>query len=70
MVSEQQMPSCHQRHELRAGDMLCGVLAEGEWVDMVIPDVDNESWRPDLIYQVARVPIMQRSATTSKENPS
>jgi len=41
MVSEQQMPACHQRHELRTGDTLCGVLAEGEWVNVVIPGVNN-----------------------------
>ena len=41
MVSEQQVPACHQRHELRTGDMLCGVLAEGECVYVVIPGVNN-----------------------------
>ena len=55
MVPQQQVSSARQGQELGTRNVLGGVLAKAERVEMVIPGVNDQGWRRDLFHKVARV---------------
>ena len=54
MVPQQQVASTRQWQELGTWYVLLGVFAKHERVEMVIPGVNDQGWRRDLVHTVAR----------------